>query len=388
MAEIKGICKEQFIRVREALEKNLDSGADIGASAAVFIDGEPVVDIWGGYFDEAKTRLWESDTIVNNFSTTKTMTALCMLILADRGEIDLDAPVKKYWPEFAQNGKDEIKVRHILGHNSGMPGWTEAVTLSDICDIEKATRLLEKQAPWWKPGTKIGYHSITFGPLLGEIIRRVTGKTLKRFFAEDVAEPIGADYHIGAPEECDERVSVMIQSSPPRERYGDNSISDRVFFNPYVMPQDSGTIMWRRGELGGSNGHGNARSVAMVQQVLSCGGTAFGKQLLSEAGCLQALELQAEGADQVAGFPLRWGMGYGLNNSTISEIYEHRIDGRPLAFWGGSGGSIVVNDFDARMTIAYVMNRHVEGAVDQRGIDIVVAAYDSLKTVGSKSAAR
>jgi CubicO group peptidase (beta-lactamase class C family) len=389
MTEIKGICNENFMRVREVLERNLASGADIGASAAVFIDGEPVVDIWGGYFDEAKTRAWESETIVNTFSTTKTMMALCMLILADRGEVDLDARVAKYWPDFAQNGKDEVLVRHLLGHSSGLPGWTEPVTLADICDHEKAADLLAKQAPWWKPGTAIGYHPITFGPLNNEIVRRVTGKTLKQFFAEEVARPIGADFHIGAKEEDDDRVSNIIQSAPIRPRAGEGTITDRAFFNPYVMPQDSGTIMWRRADLGGSNGHGNARSAAMVQQVLACGGEAFGKRLLSEAGCLRALETVGEGTDLVAGFPARWGMGYALNNPAVAEIFGHRLDGKRIAFWGGSGGSLVVNDLDARMTVAYVMNRHVEDqtGLGKRGIEIVRAAYDSRNAVEAKSAA-
>ena len=185
MARIEGTWTDEFSGVKEAMATNLDNGEDIGSSAAVFIDGEPVVDIWGGYVDEARTRPWERDTIVNNFSTTKTMTALCALILADRGELDLHAPVKKYWPEFAAAGKERIEVRHFLGHTSGVAGWTEPVTLEDIYDSEKSTTLLARQAPWWEPGTAAGYHPITFGPLIGEVIRRITGKTLGRFFAED-----------------------------------------------------------------------------------------------------------------------------------------------------------------------------------------------------------
>src|SRR5262245_61306726 len=178
MTEVHGICSDRFSGVRDVLARNLASGADIGASAAVFIDGEPVVAIWGGSFDAARTRPWEHDTIVNNFSTTKTMTALCALILADRGEIDLHAPVKKYWPEFAAAGKERIEVRHFLGHTAGLAGWTEKATLADIYDPEKSTSLLARQEPWWEPGTASGYHPITYGPLIGEVIRRITGKPL------------------------------------------------------------------------------------------------------------------------------------------------------------------------------------------------------------------
>lgn len=378
MTQINGTYDKQFTPVVETLKKNLESGADIGASVAVFIDGKPVVDIWGGYLDEEKTQPWQENTIVNNFSTTKTMTALCMLILADRGLVDLDAPVAKYWPEFAQNGKGGVLVRHLLGHTSGLPGWTEPVTLEDILDREKAARLLAEQASWWEPGKDVGYHAITFGPLLGEIILRVTGKTLKRFFEEEVAGPLGADYHIGAEPEHDARVTPMIASTPIRARAGDGTITDRVFFNPYVTPQFSGTIVWRRGELGGSNGHGNARSVALVQSVLACGGEVNGVRLLSEEGCRRVLEVQADKIDLVAEFPMTWGMGYGLNNPVVSELFGNCFKGRTMAFWGGSGGSIAFNDLDARMTVAFVMNKHVEGSFDQRSVDILQATYASL----------
>jgi CubicO group peptidase (beta-lactamase class C family) len=379
MADIHGMCSEKFSRVREVFGRNLDTGTDVGASAAVFIDGEPIVDIWGGYFDEARTRPWERDTIVNNFSTTKTMTALSALILADRGVIDLHAPVAKYWPEFAAEGKGEIQVRHLLGHTSGLPGWTEPVTIADILDWEKATTLLARQAPWWKDRTVSGYHAITYGPLIGEVIRRATGKTLKQLFAEEIASAVGADYHIGAPPECDHRVSLMIPSSPPRQRAGAETITDRVFFNPYVFPTDSGTIAWRRGELGGSNGHGNARSVAMVQQILACGGTVCGTRVLSAAGCERVFEVQADGVDLVGGYALQWGMGYSVGGPLVNALYGTRFNGRRIAFWGGSGGSFVINDLDARMTVAYVMNRHVESHdTDRRSIDIVCAAYDAL----------
>jgi CubicO group peptidase (beta-lactamase class C family) len=381
--EVHGTCDERFRAVRDVLARQLATGADVGATAAVFIDGEPVVDIWGGYSDEARTRPWQRDTIVNSFSTTKTMTALSALVLADRGVIDLNAPVARYWPEFAAEGKGGILVRHLLGHTSGLPGWTDPVTLADILDWEKATTLLARQAPWWEDRTVAGYHAITYGPLIGEVIRRATGKPLKRFFAEEVAGPVGADYHIGAPPECDGRVSIMIASRDPRARSDGETITDRVLFNPYVFPGDSGTIAWRRGELGGSNGHGNARSVAMVQQILACGGTVRGTRVLSTAGCERVFELQAEGIDLVLGYPMQWGLGYGIGGPAINALYRNCFDGRRVAFWGGSGGSFVVNDLDARMTVAYVMNRHVESNdTDSRSIDITCAAYDALNRAG------
>jgi CubicO group peptidase (beta-lactamase class C family) len=376
---IHGKFDAKFSRVYDTLAANLESGADIGASVAVYIDGEPVVDIWGGWLDRERTKPWARDTIVNTFSTTKTMTALCALILADRGVLDLDAPVAKYWPEFAAAGKERVLVRHVLGHTSGLPGWTEKVTLADILDREKAVALLAKQAPWWEPGTRTGYQPITYGPLLGEVIRRVTGKTLGQFFREEVAGPLAAEYHIGTLPEHDACSSPLIQSSPAIAPIGDGSIYDRVFFNPLVLPQDAFTLAWRRGELGGSNGYGNARGVAAVQSVLSSGGKVRGVRLLSAKGCARVLEVQGEGLDLVAGFPLRWGMGYAILSPVFNEIFGRRLTGRRIAYWGGSGGSACMNDLDARMTVAYVMNKHVEhGGIDQRGIDVIVAAYDSL----------
>jgi len=379
MSRIEGKCSNEFAGVKEAFAKNLNSGEDIGASAAVFIDGEPVVDIWGGYFDEARTRPWDRDTIVNNFSTTKTMTALCALILGDRGELDLNAPVKKYWPEFAAAGKERVTVRHFLGHTSGLAGWTETVTLEDIYDPEKSTSLLARQATWWEPGTASGYHPITFGPLIGEVIRRITGKSLGRFFAEEVAGPLGADYHIGTGPECDSRVSLMIQSSPYVQPGGKSLIADRAYFNPFVSPQTSGTIAWRRAELGGSNGHGNARSVALVQSVLSCGGKVGNVRLLSEKGCERVLEEQANNVDLSFGIPIRWGIGYAINSPMLQSIFGEHLGGRRVACWGGSGGSFVVNDLDARMSVAFVMNNHVEaGGWDHRSVDVIKAAYSCL----------
>jgi CubicO group peptidase (beta-lactamase class C family) len=377
--DVQGMCADGFRVVYDVLERQLNNGADIGASAAVFIDGEPVVDIWGGYIDETRTRPWERDTIVNTFSTTKPMTALCALILADRGELDLQAPVTKYWPEYGAAGKGDTKVSHLLAHTSGMPGWTETVTLSDILDREKAADLLARQAPWWEPGTAIGYNLITYGPLIGEVVRRVSGKTLKQFFAEDVAGPLGADYHIGAEPEHDHRVSPLFPGAPPRELGDTQSMTYRAFFNPWISPEIASDIPWRRAELGGSNGHGNARSAAAVQSVLACGGEVRGVRLLSEAGAARALELQAEGNDVITGWQLQWGMGYALGGPTMRHIYGSRFEGRRVAMWGGSGGSWVANDLDARMTVAYVMNRHLESNdVDARSVNVVNAAYDSL----------
>jgi CubicO group peptidase (beta-lactamase class C family) len=382
-----GFAAPGFEPVRDLFAASFPNGDNLGASAAIFVDGEPVLDIWGGHKDPAREQPWEKDTIVNNFSTTKTMTALAAMVLIDRGELDLDAPVAKYWPAFKANGKRTVKIRHLLAHTSGLPGWSGKVTVEDVLDRDKSDRMLAAQAPWWPPGTAIGYQSITMGPLIGEVIRRISGQSLGRFFATHVAAPLGGDYHIGTGPQFDAQVSPMTAGTPPRPRDPAGSIPERVFFNPYIDPDTASTVAWRRAELGGSNGHGNARSVAAIQSVVSCGGEARGVRLLSRASCERILEPEADGVDQVLGLPMRWGLGYAVNSPLAEEMYGHRFTGRRIAMWGGSGGSVVLNDLDRRMTVAFVMNRHVEGLVDGRGTGLVIAAADALDALRGGRAA-
>jgi CubicO group peptidase (beta-lactamase class C family) len=378
MANVQGVCKDEFLAVREAFEKNLDNGSDIGASAAVLVDGEVVVDLWGGYLDEERTRPWEKDTIINTFSTTKTMTALSALVLADRGEIDLDAPVAKYWPAFGAAGKGDVRVRQILGHTSGLPGWTRKMTLEDIYDLERSCALLAAQAPWWEPGTAAGYPTFCMGHLLSPIIERVTGRTLGRFFADEIAGPLGAEFHIGTGPEHDTKVTPLIPASPIPKPSGNDNFTDRSFFNPAGTPLDAFTIPWRRAEIGGANGHGNARGVAIAQSVLANGG-AFGKRLLSESGRERVLDVQWDGMDSILGAPMKWGMGYALGSPVLQARVGHRLDGRRIAGWGGNGGSWAHVDLDARMSVSFVMNRWIDGFDIGRSFDVVLAAHQSLE---------
>ncbi|MFC6082289.1 serine hydrolase domain-containing protein [Sphaerisporangium aureirubrum] len=355
MAEVHGSCDDRFGAVRETLAGSLDG--DAGASVAVYVDGEPVVDLWGGYVDAARTVPWERDTITNVWSTTKPMTALCALMLADRGELDLSAPVARYWPEFAAAGKERVEVRHLLSHTVGLPTFDEPMAVEDLYDWEKATSRLAAQTPRWEPGTEAGYHAITQGYLVGEVVRRITGRSLGTFFADEVATPLGADFHIGLPAEHDHRVAPVI---PPPVKVPRSEVP----FTPVVGAGEANTVAWRRAEIPAGNGHGNARSVAAVQSVLSGGGTARGVRLLSAAGCERALEEQFHGVDRYLGIRMRYGMGYGLQG------------GQRVCFWGGWGGSLVWNDLDARMTVAYVMNRMLSSTMsDDRALGIVLAAY-------------
>lgn len=375
MAEVHGSFDEAFRGVRDAIDNTLEQGLDVGASAAVVVDGEFVADVWGGFADEARTVPWERDTITNVWSTTKTMAALCALILADRGELDLHAPVATYWPEFKAGGKEGVEVRHLLSHNAGLSGWQEPMAPADLYDWEKATSRLAAQEPWWEPGTASGYHAITQGYLVGEVVRRVTGQTIGRFFADEVAGPLGADFHIGLAPEHDGRVARVIPP-PPLDVLGADpaSIPVRTLSNPPLSAEQSWEEGWRRAEIPAAGGHGNARSVAAVQSVLACGGEARGVRLLSEEGCRAVLREQSYGTDLVLGMPIRFGIGYGLTSPEMPLGPNEAT-----CFWGGWGGSLVVVDLDARMVVSYVMNKMGEGTVgDLRGASVVAAAYAGL----------
>ena len=208
-APVSGVCHARFAAVREAFAANFSRG-EIGASVAVTVDGDLAVDLWGGHADEARTAPWLGDTITGVASTSKTVTALCAMLLADRGELDLDAPVVRYWPAFGQAGKSGVLVRHLLGHTSGLPGWSEKIDFEDLYDWGKVTDLLARQAPWWTPGEASAYHAISQGFLVGEVVRRITGRSLGRFLADEIAGPLAADFHIGLGPEHDHRVARSI----------------------------------------------------------------------------------------------------------------------------------------------------------------------------------
>ena len=375
MAEIQGTFDDRFAAVRDALSGTLDRGLDVGASVAVAVDGQTVVDIWGGTTDAAGTTPWERDTLVNVWSTTKTMTNLCALILADQGEIDLRSPVARYWPEFKAGGKEGVEVRHLLSHTSGLSGWAEPMRPEDLYDWDLSCARLAAQEPWWEPGSASGYHAITQGYLVGEVVRRVTGQSLRAFVTKEVAGPLGADFHIGLAPADDGRVAKVIPPPPlPLEGADPAGVAVRTLANPPLSAEQSWEEGWRRAEIPAANGHGNARSVAAVQRVLACGGEVDGVRLLSRAGCEAVLEEQSYGPDLVLGVPIRFGIGYGLTSPDMPLGPNPRT-----CFWGGWGGSIVVVDLDTRMVVTYMMNRMGEGTVgDERGASIVAAAYQSL----------
>ena len=210
---IHGRCDPRFAAVRDAFAANFAAGREVGASFAATVEGEPVVDLWGGHADAATTRPWERDTIVNVFSTTKAMTALCAHLLVDRGLLDLDAPVARYWPEFAQAGKERITTRHLLTHSAGLAALRRSLPTEALYDWTRMVEALAAETPWWEPGSANGYHAMTYGYLVGEVVRRLTGKTLGRFLRDEVTAPLGADFHIGLAPSEDARVAEMVPPS-------------------------------------------------------------------------------------------------------------------------------------------------------------------------------
>ncbi len=375
MTEIHGHADQRFAGVRDAFAANFARGEDVGASVAVTLGGELVVDLWGGHADAAKTRSWQRDTIVNVYSTTKTMTALCALLLADRDELDLAQKVAHYWPEFAANGKADITVAQLLAHSAGLSGFAEPVAAADLYDWGKATALLAAQAPFWAPGTAIGYHAITQGYLVGEVVRRITGKSLGTFFRDEIAGPLGADFHIGLAASEDDRVAELLPP-PPGGSIADitsRPLTVNMATNPPINPRDTRSRAWRAAEIPAANGHGNARSVALVQALLANGGVVGGKRLLSEAGARRALEPQIKGEDMVLGGPAHFGLGFGLNGGAVPLPHDE------CCYWGGYGGSIIIIDMKTRSTIAFMMNKMASTTVgDMRGYGLAMATWQAL----------
>ena len=369
--EIHGHCDQRFSSVREAFAKNFEDGLELGASFAATLDGKFVVDIWAGYADAAQTRPWQRDTIVNVFSTTKPMTALCALMLVDRGLLDLDAPVARYWPEFAQAGKESIPVRYLLSHQAGLAAIDEPLPQEALFDWDRTVAALAAQKPLWDPGTQSGYHAFTFGWLVGEVVRRITGKSLGTFFREEVATPLNADFHVGLAEEHEPRVAKIIPPETPPFEPG--SPLEKASTNPgRYAPDLANTRAWRAAEIPAANGHGNARSVARVMAVLACGGELEGVRLLTLPTIEKAIEEQYYGPDVVLGLPIRWGLGFALTSN------EMPMGPNPHTFgWGGWGGSVALVDLDARLSFSYVMNK-LGPLVDTRAMGPAMALFTSL----------
>jgi CubicO group peptidase (beta-lactamase class C family) len=376
---VSGTCAPRFIAVRDAFAANFEAGREVGASFAATVDGTLVVDLWGGYADAARTRPWQRDTIANVFSTTKAMTALCAHMLVDRGLLDLNAPVARYWPEFAQAGKGAMPVHYLLSHRAGLAAVRPALPAEAFYDWQRMVDTLAAEAPWWEPGSASGYHAMTFGYLVGELIRRITGKTPGTFFRDEVAAPLGADFHIGLDAAEDQRVADMV---PPTDAEvasagvvpDPQSLLAKVMSNPPLTADAANTRPWRAAEIPAANGHGNARAVARVMAALACGGTLDGVHLLGEQTIARAIAEQSYGPDLVLGLSMRWGLGFMLASPHLPLGPNPRTFGH-----GGWGGSLGIADCDARVSWAYIMNKMSPGTTgDTRAVALVAALYAAL----------
>ncbi|MET7883219.1 serine hydrolase domain-containing protein [Streptomyces avermitilis] len=382
--QIQGRCDERFAAVREAFEGNFRERGELGAAVTVTLGGETVVDLWGGWADAARTRPWERETLVNVWSTSKGPTSLCAHILADRGLLDFDAPVAAYWPEFAAAGKGSVLVRHLLSHRAGLAGLREPHSVEQLYDWELTAQRLAAQEPWWEPGTRSGYHALTFGFLVGEVVRRVSGLLPGAFLEREVTGPLAIDFTIGLPEKEADRAAELVHpraaaTSEQTEVFSQLApVALAALLNPVVGATEGNTERWRAAEIPAANGHGTARAVAALYGIFAGRGSWDGRPILSPEAAERVREGQGSCRDLVlgAGFESETEIGLGLWLSGPNGSYGPN----PKAFGhDGFGGSCGLADPEAGVSLGYVMNRmgpHI--ADDPRKMALVDALYSAL----------
>ena len=386
-ALISGHCDRRFAAVREELARTFAERGEVGAAVAITLEGRPVVDLWGGAADPDATRSWVADTLVDVFSVGKAMAALCLLILVERGDVELSDPVARYWPEFAAAGKDEVTITMILGHRAGLPAIREELPGEAMYDWARMCDALAAEPPWWKPGTTHGYHVNTFGFLVGEIVRRVSAESIGDFFRRHVAEPLGADFRFGVGAEDDDRIAEFLFE---RERDSDGErlpavledlgeeqrlLLRRAYFNP---PGISGlgtvnTRAWRAAVMPSTNGHATARAVARIYAALANGGAVDGVRIVAPETIERATAEESAGPDFVLGRPSRFGLGFQLTQP------ERRLGTGTRGFGHfGAGGSLGFADPDAGIGFGYTMNLAGSRWQNPRNRALIDAAYSCL----------
>ncbi|MCX6110288.1 MAG: serine hydrolase [Proteobacteria bacterium] len=392
---VHGHCAPGFEAVGEAFRLNFVEGGDVGASVAITWRGESVVDLWGGVADPKTGRPWQKDTVCMVWSSTKGAVALCAHMLADRGELDLDAPVARYWPQFAQNGKQDVTVAMLLSHQSGLPALREPIPEFGLCDWEAVTSALAAQRPYWQPGTQHGYHALTFGHLVGEVVRRISGLSLGTFFQREVAAPLGLDFWIGLPEELEGRVAPILPPPPPsveaplspfiRLAMSDKeSIAHHMLMHSgtFVAPGASDQRAYHAAEIPAANGITNARSLAAMYRPLALDGGFDGVRLVSSAQRDGMGSVVSAGIDAMMQIPTRFALGYvkSMNNQRRVAGERDSILMSEEAFGHtGAGGSLGFADPRAGLSFAYVMNQQASGiGLGARGQALVDAAYESI----------
>lgn len=376
--EIHGDCDPRFAALRDAFAANFAEHGEVGGALAVTLEGAPVVDLWGGSADRARTRPWHRDTLVNVFSVGKPMVALCLLMLLERGHVGLDDLVAEHWPQFAAAGKGEVTVRMLLGHRAGLPGIKRPLPRSAMYDWPLMTSALEAEQPWWRPDDKHGYHVNTFGFLVGELVRRASGESAGAFFKAAIAQPLGADFHFGIGAEEDRRVAEFLfpEAAPDAIDAHATPLLRSVYLNPPGL-SGFGTVntrQWRAAEIPSANGHATARAVARIYSALAGGGAIDGVRLLEAQTVALATREVSSGQDAVLARPSRFGLGFQLTQ-------PERPMGPSLNSFGhfGAGGSLGFADPDNALAFAYTTSQG-EGPRWQnpRNRGLLDALYSSL----------
>jgi len=387
---MKGTCAPEFAEVTEAFAHNFAEYGEVGAAVTICIDGKPVVDLWGGMADAETRQPWAEDTMVVVFSATKGIAATCMHMLADRGLLDFDEPVATYWPEFAANGKEGITVGMALSHQAGVPVWQEELPPGAFHDPDLLAQRLAAEKPAWEPGTAHGYHPVTIGVIEGEIVRRITGRSIGTFLHEEVAVPLGADIWIGLPESEEHRVATLyLAERDPRSPMTQKLMSDPdwigwKFVGNTGGDRDSVRVNSRErhaAEIPAAGGIATARGLARLYAALSCGGSVDSVRLLQPQSLHAMSEIRsASDCDLMLRIPTTFTLG--LSKSWGARRLgpgQHVILGKNAFGTPGMGGSIGFADSDARMSFGYVMNRHGSGVgLNERGQGLIDAAYRSL----------
>lgn len=346
MADIHGFCDERFERLGDLFAANQDQGVDEGASLAVTLGGEFVVDMWAGTTDRKRTRPWVENTLVTVFSTSKVMVNIAVLMLYDRGLLDLDAPIADHWPEFAQNGKETITTRQVLTHASGLPGFGQQVHFDELHDWDHMIGILERAEPWYKPGSITYYHPVTYGFLLGEVVRRVSGVSFADFFRQEISGPLGADFHFGLSSPDDlQRMAQLWHIDPADlpDGYNDQVLAELGKGNSQSPSRIAAVVP-------SANGVGNARSIARIGAIIAMGGELDGRRYLSPETVNEAATEQSFGHDHILGL-VRYGLGFGLDSESYPAPTLTTIH------WGGWGGSFATMDPAAGISAGFAPNR-------------------------------
>jgi CubicO group peptidase (beta-lactamase class C family) len=374
---IFGDCATGFHRVREEFERNFAERGELGASVCVIVDGEPVVDLWGGIADPDTGRTWERDTVNVVMSCSKGLTATCLNMLVDRGQVDLDAPVAHYWPEFGRSGKSDITVKQVATHQSGVAHVSAPIPPDGLCDWDAVISLIEQQKPLWEPGTRIGYHSFTLGFILGEVLRRVDGRSIGTFFRDEIAEPLGLDCWIGLPADVEPLVAPSIPVEVRVEPIP-GSLLELIATNAGGWFSNWDSRQAHAAELPASGAITNARGLAGHYAPLALGGIHRGVRLLGEEAANGLRYLQAASdVDAVLGIRTAYSLGY--SKSWVNPAVTRLCFGEDAFGTSGLGGQVGFADPGYRLSFGYTMNRHAVGTgINDRGQALVDAVYQIL----------